>query len=149
MYRNIVTGRIEARTRLLCCLFSAIVLLLLSAGESKAASTPQASQAGGDADYVGSETCKTCHEESYQRWKNTVMGRAMLEHPKNDLEKRGCESCHDPGKAHVEGGGDINAIKRFDKKSPLSAAEKNAQCLQCHDKGNRMFWRRGHHESRG
>ena len=83
--------------------------------------------------YVGSETCRTCHvlgglapKGDFQSWKDTAMGRAFLDHPKTPLEARGCEACHGPGRAHVEGGGDITAILRFGEKSNLSAQEQNA-----------------------
>ena len=149
MGNNWVSSRNEARAILLPCLFSAIVFFLLSPGVSQAAGPTQGPQAGNDADYVGSETCSTCHDAQFQTWKNTTMGRAFLEHSKTPLEARGCEACHGPGRAHVEGGGDLDAIVRFGKESKLSAEEQNAQCLQCHEKGNRMFWQGSTHESRG
>lgn len=31
-------------------------------------------------------------------------------------------------------------ILRFGKDSPLSTREQNDRCLQCHEKGKRMFW---------
>ncbi|MBI2816558.1 MAG: ammonia-forming cytochrome c nitrite reductase subunit c552 [Acidobacteria bacterium] len=108
-----------------------------------------AAKAADDAEYIGSETCKTCHEDSFIRWSKTPMGRAFLEHAKTPLEKRGCEACHGPGKAHVEGGGDVSAIIRFGNESKQTAQEQNDQCLQCHEKGNRMFWRASPHQSRG
>jgi hypothetical protein len=42
----------------------------------------------GDGDYVGSETCITCHQDQERRFKNTIMGKTM-EHPRNALEARG------------------------------------------------------------
>src|SRR5262245_51449599 len=55
--------------------------------------------------YVGSETCKGCHEEAWQRFSHTKMGRLFLKQPRNSLEGLACENCHGPGKAHVEAGG--------------------------------------------
>src|SRR5690349_3336005 len=55
-------------------------------------------------DYVGSDTCITCHDDPHRRFKDTPMGRAMA-HPQTPVEKLGCESCHGPGKAHVDAGG--------------------------------------------
>ena len=127
------------------------VFLFLGAARSQAVGLPAAgaSQVAGGPDYVGAEVCKTCHEPSYQQWKGTAMGRAFLDHPKTDTERLTCEACHGPGRAHVEGGGDITAIIRFGKKSTQSAAEQNQQCLQCHEKGARLFWEGSMHESRG
>jgi DmsE family decaheme c-type cytochrome len=41
----------------------------------------------------------------------------------------GCESCHGPGSAHVEGGGDVSKIIRF---KSLSTQEASSRCLECH-----------------
>ncbi len=102
----------------------------------------------GDGDYVGSETCVACHQEQEQRFKNTVMGKVFA-HPRTPLEERGCESCHGPGKAHVEaGGGKENIPIRFGKDSKNSIEEQNATCIACHSKGNQMFWRGSPHQSR-
>jgi len=139
----------EAKPVLWVCLSSAIIVLVCTDMESKAAGFAQAPQGGDDSQYVGSEICGTCHVDSMQSWKNTAMGRAFLDHPKTPLEARGCETCHGPGRAHVEGGGDITAIVRFGKESSLSAQEQNDTCLQCHEKGARMFWQGSTHESRG
>jgi len=144
-----VGSRKEARERLPFCLWIVIVFSLLSTFATKAAGPVQNPQAADDPRYLGSEICGTCHVDSMQSWKNTAMGRAFLDHPKTPLEARGCETCHGPGRAHVEGGGDITAIVRFGKESSLSAQEQNDTCLQCHEKGARMFWQGSTHESRG
>ena len=58
--------------------------------------------------YVGADTCKTCHEDLYkQNFENTPHFKTTL------LDGHGCESCHGPGSAHVEGGGDISKIISF------------------------------------
>ncbi len=75
-------------------LFSVFYLCVaaLSAGESRrpatdksaqAATAPAPSAPSSDASkYVGSETCKTCHEEIYNSWAKTP-------HWKTTLERRG------------------------------------------------------------
>ncbi len=126
---------------------AAMVMFTPGTGESKPATPAQ--QTADDSQYVGSETCRTCHEDSYQRWKNTTMGKAFLEHAQKPLEKRACEACHGPGRAHAEGGGGADTIISFSKKTKRPAHELNEQCLQCHEKGNRMFWEGSTHESRG
>ncbi|MBI1956443.1 MAG: DmsE family decaheme c-type cytochrome [Acidobacteria bacterium] len=147
MGKNLATSRNGAKAIGLLCLFAAIVFFLLSPGKSQAASSATVPQAQGE--YVGSETCRGCHPDQFEGWKNTAMGRAMLDHPQTDLEKRACEACHGPGRAHAEGGGDVSAILRFGKESTLSAEDQNAQCLQCHEKGARLFWEGSTHDSRG
>ena len=108
---------------------------------------PQPS-AKADGDYVGTEVCLNCHEDQQRRFKNTVMGKVMA-HPRTPWEARGCESCHGPGKAHVEAGGSKETIPiRFGKDSKNSIAEQNAACLECHARGNRLFWKGSPHQSR-
>ena len=113
------------------------------------AATPSAPQGGADAsEYVGTDTCVTCHEDQQRRFKNTVMGKIMA-HPRTPLEARGCESCHGPGKTHVEAGGSKETIPiRFTKDSTNSIDEKNDACLTCHSRGNRLFWKGSPHDSR-
>jgi DmsE family decaheme c-type cytochrome len=99
-------------------------------------------------DYAGSDTCKTCHEDESRRFNNTAMGKAMA-HPRTPDEAHGCESCHGPGKVHVEAGGGKDTIPvRFTEDSKNTVAEKNAACLQCHSRSNQLFWRGSPHESR-
>ena len=167
-------------------LILAFVFFLSSPAESKAAGPAQASQAADESQYVGTEVCRICHEGSFQKWKNTTMGRAMVDHAQTPEEKRTCEACHGPGRSHVESPeaqnavpkdepersaalklifgerpptttGDIKSLvffrefksKEFKGAVESSAQEKNAQCLQCHEKGGRLFWEGSNHESRG
>src|SRR3954469_4843436 len=60
------------------------------------------------AQYVGVDTCKTCHEELYKKnFENTAHVRTSLH------DGHSCESCHGPGSAHVEGGGYVAKIISF------------------------------------
>jgi DmsE family decaheme c-type cytochrome len=82
--------------------------------------------------YVGSETCKTCHEDLYTGFANTPHFATTMD-AKLDVHKgpewQGCEACHGPGKEHVEGGGDKTKIYTFKN---ASAADISARCLDCH-----------------
>lgn len=116
---------ISRRHKNLSCLGAAGVALLLlfqtasSNGQQAAAQAP----AGKD-EYVGSDTCMTCHEELYKKsFEKTPHFKTIL----ND--GHGCESCHGPGSEHVAGSGDVSKIIRF---SDLSRQQANARCLNCH-----------------
>ena len=93
---------------------SFVVLLLLlvvqvgSAAEKQRDSVPL--QETTSAKYVGVDTCKTCHDELYEkRFENTPHFKTTLQ------DEHGCESCHGPGSEHVEGGGDVTKIIVFKK----------------------------------
>lgn len=86
--------------------------------------------------YVGSETCKTCHENMpskgfYKNYEDSQHFATTLD-TKKGPEWHGCEACHGPGKAHVEGGGDKTKIFSF---KGASAADASAHCLDCHQYG--------------
>src|SRR5512138_742307 len=93
------------------------------------------------ADYVGSETCKACHEDQFNSFSKTK--HAQLAHAGWKAEKQGCESCHGPGKADVEGGGDKTKIRTFESETPK---QKSEACLTCHaGREEHNNFRRGEH----
>lgn len=140
------------RAKPILLLIAAALSFLMGTMKAQAAQADKnakpAAQSAASGDYVGSETCIGCHEDQQRRFKNTVMGRVFA-HPRTADEKLGCESCHGPGKAHVEAGGGKETIPvRFGKDSKTPVEEQNSACLSCHQKGNRMFWVGSPHESR-
>ena len=82
-------------------------------------------------DYVGTETCKACHEVAYDAWEKTPHWKTTLD-TKGGPSHQGCEGCHGPGAAHVAGGGDIKKIFVFKDHSPK---EINDRCMTCHAGG--------------
>ncbi len=48
------------------------------------------------AQYLGSEVCKTCHEDIYDNWEKTPHWKTTLD-TKGGPSHQGCESCHGPG----------------------------------------------------
>ena len=102
------------------------------------APAPQAS-AG---DFVGQDTCLTCHDQ--QGYKGTA--HALVSNPKSPASTHGCESCHGPGKAHVDGGGDKTKIVNLKTLSPQRASET---CATCHDRTKHALWSGSQHDQRG
>lgn len=93
-------------------------------------------------DYVGSEACKVCHEQEFKAFSETKHAKLSQLKGWND-KKQGCESCHGPGREHVEEIGDITKIIAFSKKTSKEIAES---CLVCHtSKEERHNFRRGEH----
>jgi DmsE family decaheme c-type cytochrome len=114
---------------------------VVGADDGRAAAAKAAGTAAG---YVGAETCLTCHEDRGQG------GFAKTPHarttdPRSPMATQGCESCHGPGKAHVDAGGDKALIKIFHK---LSARDASATCATCHNKGEHAEWEGSAHDSR-
>jgi DmsE family decaheme c-type cytochrome len=107
------------------------------------AKAPQATSANYKAeDYVGAETCKTCHEEIYNNFQKT--GHFKLTRYGNwTADNKGCEACHGAGKAHVDAGGDKTKIHTFEDQSAKQISET---CLRCHaGKEEHNNFRRGEH----
>jgi DmsE family decaheme c-type cytochrome len=122
--------------RLLLCVALVIALPgLWNAGAASAASkagqqanapqTPPTATTGASG-YVGSDTCITCHSEIGKNFATNPHSKLALMHNGKGIT---CESCHGPGQAHVEGGGDITKIFLPTKGT---AKQVDATCLGCH-----------------
>lgn len=101
---------------------------------------PIAAVEGSD-DYVGSDSCKECHEVQFKNFTGTK--HARLKNVESWKDKvQGCESCHGPAKKHLE---DPTAHPM------ISFANKNAKfisetCLTCHaGRESHNNYRRGEH----
>jgi DmsE family decaheme c-type cytochrome len=126
-------------------------VVLLAPSSPSPAQTPAAKPPlPADAGYVGSETCKICHDEQHKKFESTKMGRLFLKHPRNTRESLGCENCHGPGKAHAEAGGGkgVGGMITFAKNDKTPVEKRNEVCLSCHTKGARIFWKGSAHEAR-
>ena len=80
------------------------------------------------ADYVGGAVCKTCHPDIWQNFYKNAHYKSVAA---GDLppERTGCESCHGPGKAHVEARGGKATIRAFSLMEPQQVLDA---CLACH-----------------
>ena len=97
-------------------------------------------QAAAPGDFVGAETCATCHEEVVKGFANNPHTKIAEMHGKAGVT---CEGCHGAGKAHVEGGGDVTKIFNPAKATAKQVDEK---CLSCHEGHHANFERSAHGE---
>jgi DmsE family decaheme c-type cytochrome len=120
--------------------------LLLAADKSKVPDKSQDAGAAADsAQFVGSETCKGCHEAQFRNIDGSSHFR--LNNTSQSKDFHGCESCHGAGSAHVNGGGDKAKIFTF---KDVSAEKVNERCLQCHQKSHeRANFQRSDHARAG
>lgn len=105
-----------------------------------APSAQAAAPAGG---YIGEETCVTCHEDKTKGYHGSKHSRAS--NPRTPAAGKGCESCHGPGQAHVEGGGDKTKIKNPASMTPSQASEV---CVTCHNRSGHIEWDGSKHDAR-
>ena len=92
-------------------LFGSLVLLWCAAG-------------GIAGEPVASAECAVCHEQVVADLERTSHAFA----PDWDADAA-CQACHGPGQAHIDSGGDIDAIVR---PSQLDPREGSQLCLDCH-----------------
>jgi DmsE family decaheme c-type cytochrome len=109
--------------------------------EAKAAKAAKATVAQDLGAYVGEDTCLTCHEG--QNYKGTA--HALKSNVRTPAATHGCESCHGPGKAHVDGGGDKAKIVNL---KAISRQESSEYCTSCHVRDKHALWSGSQHDNR-
>ena len=82
------------------------------------------------ADYVGSDVCKTCHPDVWANFYRNPHYQSLAS-GKESAANTGCESCHGPGKAHVEARGGKATIFAYSQAAPAKILDS---CLRCHSK---------------
>ncbi len=142
------------------------ILLLATSGslsqsdkKEKSKSAQATSSATGQdyqADYVGTDTCQTCHQVQFDHFSKTVHARLEKE-PSWKGRVLGCEACHGAGSKHVklmaevpEGGKPSqptgHRFIRSLKPGNETARQISETCLACHaGKEEHNNFRRGEH----
>jgi DmsE family decaheme c-type cytochrome len=92
--------------------------------------------------YVGIEACAACHEETVTAFRESIHGQKGFEM----RSSHACETCHGPGKTHVDAGGGKGTMITA---KALPKDNQAAMCLTCHERGNQTEWLGSMHESRG
>lgn len=111
--------------------FAAAAFLLLASVAQAAQSGPlQPSPEASGSGYVGSNVCRTCHPVQWTTFYKNPHFRTLAA-GNQPPEKTGCESCHGPGKAHVEARGGKATIVAFSELRPKQILDN---CLACHAK---------------
>jgi DmsE family decaheme c-type cytochrome len=111
---------------------------LYAAGAKQQTAVAQKAAAPNPADYIGSDVCATCHADIAKKFGDNPHAKLALRHNGTGAT---CESCHGPGKAHVDSGGDVTKIKQLSKLSPKDLDET---CLGCHAGTHPNFLRSPH-----
>jgi DmsE family decaheme c-type cytochrome len=137
--RNMLIRSVAAAALAMSLLVAKGVLLSAGAPPRQAGATPQAGAAG---EYAGEATCLTCHEDR-GGYRATAHGRAFVE--RTPAANHGCESCHGPGKAHADAGGDAALIRRF---TPATTAQTSEACTACHNRASHALWEGSQHDQR-
>ncbi|HSL24581.1 MAG TPA: DmsE family decaheme c-type cytochrome [Vicinamibacterales bacterium] len=101
---------------------------------------PSATPSAGE--FAGEDTCLTCHDDK-RGYHDSPHGIAA--NPRSPRAGQGCESCHGPGKAHADAGGDPNLIQNPPKMQPREASDT---CLTCHTRGAHVAWEGSAHDVR-
>jgi len=109
-----------------------------SAGAQQQLKATHQAAAPNPADFVGAETCVLCHSEVAKKFADNPHSKLALTHGGTGAT---CESCHGPGKEHVESGGDPTKLKQISMMSPKQVDET---CLSCHAGAHPNFERSPH-----
>jgi DmsE family decaheme c-type cytochrome len=104
-----------------------------------APTAPVASSAGG---FVGEAVCLECHDDKTKKYERTAHSRSR--NPRTPAAAQSCESCHGPGKTHVETDGE-GPIKNPAKMKPREISET---CTTCHNRTEHNLWAGGKHDAR-
>ena len=108
---------------------SAVLLLgILSASSGEPTPGPLTMLSVQEPDpYVGEQMCARCHEDVHRARSAVVHGSGGAP----ELAEKRCQSCHGPGRQHVQRPDDPKLTPSIDR---MTLAQRNALCTDCHEK---------------
>jgi DmsE family decaheme c-type cytochrome len=134
------TRSIDAASRVMRVAL-ALGFVLVTSGRLAAADPPKAPPAASD--YIGAAKCRTCHEVQAKGYTESPHARGWDE--RAPAADRGCETCHGPGRLHVEDVGASGRLRNFKKIAPRDVSET---CMTCHNREEHTNWQGGMHDAR-
>ena len=96
---------------------------------------------------LAGDSCQICHglvTRKFQANVHYVVHQSQI----RDSVHFVCVTCHGDGREHAKKYGDPVSLILFTEESSTTLQQKNAQCLQCHERGNESYWRGSIHESK-
>jgi len=119
-----------------------------------AASAPEQVGPGTEYSEKGADTCLNCHDADADtatfttaaifKTRHAQRGRAHSPFGAGGLQ---CEACHGPGARHAgKGSKKTLTINSFKANSFMTAEQRNAPCLGCHQSDARTGWHAGAHQ---
>jgi DmsE family decaheme c-type cytochrome len=140
-FKGVVPGKHPGlRVFLIILLGAGMLCATALAAAQQGAKAPDApATPAGHAEFVGSDTCATCHAEVAKGFAANPHQKMALMHGNADGVT--CENCHGAGSEHVAGGGDVTKI--FDP-AKASVKDVDTKCLSCHASAHPNFERSPH-----
>jgi DmsE family decaheme c-type cytochrome len=125
-----------------CLMFlgAAILFCAIAIAAPKGAGSPGQAKDAGAAEFAGSDTCATCHEEVVKGFASNPHTKMAQMHGKSGVT---CENCHGAGKEHAD---NADPTKIFNP-AKATAKEVDTKCLTCHQGQHANFERSGHGEA--
>jgi DmsE family decaheme c-type cytochrome len=120
-----------------------VLAVLVGAGLTAMAALPGQSPAQAQQAYAGEDACLACHDDMTRGYHDSAHG--LRRNQRTPLAQQGCESCHGPGQAHVDAGGDPELIRRLAALPPQEASDA---CTTCHNRAEHALWGGSPHDAR-
>lgn len=114
-----------AKKGAIALVFALVLIMIASCSIFKRSNVVIAPPIIPGAEYVGDETCKTCHQQQHQYFnlsEHAGVSLLMEDECGGKIYVESCETCHGPGSLHVQGGGDKSQIVRANPET----------CFACH-----------------